>query len=120
MIRRPPRSTLFPYTTLFRSQHPPAGAGLQCLWRLSTDLRTVSRGPGVLRLPRIPVRSYAPRRERPSERSVLRRRGTGPWAGPSGPRGDPVEGARVEPRRGSAFGAGREGEGLRLVRLLLR
>src|SRR5258708_31683402 len=23
MIRRPPRSTLFPYTTLFRSQHPP-------------------------------------------------------------------------------------------------
>src|SRR3712207_8473689 len=29
MIRRPPRSTLFPYTTLFRSrqrsQHPPAG-----------------------------------------------------------------------------------------------
>src|SRR5256886_13278610 len=27
MIRRPPRSTLFPYTTLFRSQgQPPAGA----------------------------------------------------------------------------------------------
>src|SRR3712207_7484178 len=23
MIRRPPRSTLFPYTTLFRSQHAP-------------------------------------------------------------------------------------------------
>src|SRR3989475_9607883 len=23
MIRRPPRSPLFPYTTLFRSQHPP-------------------------------------------------------------------------------------------------
>src|SRR3712207_7234594 len=23
MIRRPPRSTLFPYTTLFRSQHQP-------------------------------------------------------------------------------------------------
>src|SRR5258708_24977456 len=23
MIRRPPRSTLFPYTTLFRSLHPP-------------------------------------------------------------------------------------------------
>src|SRR2546427_5164296 len=23
MIRRPPRSTLFPYTTLFRSQRPP-------------------------------------------------------------------------------------------------
>src|SRR3712207_8498233 len=25
MIRRPPRSTLFPYTTLFRSQHIAAG-----------------------------------------------------------------------------------------------
>src|SRR2546430_13618655 len=24
MIRRPPRSTLFPYTTLFRSEHDPA------------------------------------------------------------------------------------------------
>src|SRR5260221_9728238 len=27
MIRRPPRSTLFPYTTLFRSQHPDAKTG---------------------------------------------------------------------------------------------
>src|SRR5256885_6544499 len=26
MIRRPPRSTLFPYTTLFRSQHETRGA----------------------------------------------------------------------------------------------
>src|SRR6266511_2100202 len=25
MIRRPPRSTLFPYTTLFRSRSPPCG-----------------------------------------------------------------------------------------------
>src|SRR3712207_7660169 len=29
MIRRPPRSTLFPYTTLFRSVHPRADAGAQ-------------------------------------------------------------------------------------------
>src|SRR2546422_6578212 len=29
MIRRPPRSTLFPYTTLFRSQAPPRSAGAQ-------------------------------------------------------------------------------------------
>src|SRR5258707_3076325 len=28
MIRRPPRSTLFPYTTLFRSAPPPVGAPL--------------------------------------------------------------------------------------------
>src|SRR5256885_10996865 len=27
MIRRPPRSTLFPYTTLFRSPHRPARGG---------------------------------------------------------------------------------------------
>src|SRR2546429_5989426 len=27
MIRRPPRSTLFPYTTLFRSHDPPLRAG---------------------------------------------------------------------------------------------
>src|SRR2546430_8925406 len=26
MIRRPPRSTLFPYTTLFRSIQPPSGS----------------------------------------------------------------------------------------------
>src|SRR3712207_6981177 len=29
MIRRPPRSTLFPYTTLFRSFDPPAGTALK-------------------------------------------------------------------------------------------
>src|SRR5688572_31298153 len=28
MLRRPPRSTLFPYTTLFRSQEPPATLGV--------------------------------------------------------------------------------------------
>src|SRR4051812_49588160 len=28
MIRRPPRSTLFPYTTLFRSLHPRARQGV--------------------------------------------------------------------------------------------
>src|SRR5574343_1191809 len=32
MIRRPPRSTLFPYTTLFRSM--PCGNGLQLSWSL--------------------------------------------------------------------------------------
>src|SRR5260221_4642327 len=29
MIRRPPRSTLFPYTTLFRSTYPPSECCLQ-------------------------------------------------------------------------------------------
>src|SRR2546430_17168787 len=30
MIRRPPRSTLFPYTTLFRSLRPRPAAGRRC------------------------------------------------------------------------------------------
>src|SRR2546422_8044451 len=46
MIRRPPRSTLFPYTTLFRSQRDPAGShdfriGWTCIpaqWRRSASL----------------------------------------------------------------------------------
>src|SRR3712207_8100122 len=42
MIRRPPRSTLFPYTTLFRSRGPgrgvPLGAGLR--------RRLEEQGPG--------------------------------------------------------------------------
>src|SRR3712207_4106738 len=29
MIRRPPRSTLFPYTTLFRSERPPGPTGAE-------------------------------------------------------------------------------------------
>jgi len=32
MIRRPPRSTLFPYTTLFRS-----ACELQIIWRIGED-----------------------------------------------------------------------------------
>src|SRR3712207_9417510 len=44
MIRRPPRSTLFPYTTLFRSLTnflPGAGRGYEPLWRVrSLDLLT--------------------------------------------------------------------------------
>src|SRR3712207_8043450 len=33
MIRRPPRSTLFPYTTLFRSTSRPARSALARTWR---------------------------------------------------------------------------------------
>src|SRR2546430_5380851 len=39
MIRRPPRSTLFPYTTLFRSK-----AGRQMLERLDARMLLVTRG----------------------------------------------------------------------------
>src|SRR2546421_6396856 len=49
MIRRPPRSTLFPYTTLFRSRArgaPAAGAG-------GGQPRDLPPGPGVQRAARV-------------------------------------------------------------------
>src|SRR2546427_8445344 len=46
MIRRPPRSTLFPYTTLFRSAGPGPGGCTAC--RQSPCAARVPRpGPGV-------------------------------------------------------------------------
>src|SRR5256885_17144316 len=53
MIRRPPRSTLFPYTTLFRSHPTPRASRPVFLWR--------ARCPDRLRLPLL--RSF-PRLER--------------------------------------------------------
>src|SRR5258708_34125118 len=55
MIRRPPRSTLFPYTTLFRSMHKDA-AGRDCFRRKLTQEAVAARdrksdiffGPGAL------------------------------------------------------------------------
>src|SRR2546427_6018604 len=53
MIRRPPRSTLFPYTTLFRSLRDPfgnigvSGVGADALERQHCDPRAFRRrGPG--------------------------------------------------------------------------
>src|SRR3712207_7529532 len=56
MIRRPPRSTLFPYTTLFRSRRPRAG-GPRAVHRdvRPTPLRT---DPAVL--PEVRVRPGGP------------------------------------------------------------
>src|SRR5256885_5559748 len=51
MIRRPPRSTLFPYTTLFRSQRRPG----RCLLRVPLGARAQGRLGGVARLHRRPV-----------------------------------------------------------------
>src|SRR3712207_8667343 len=48
MIRRPPRSTLFPYTTLFRSlRDKPVGKGTACFGEvgLTGDVRFVPGGP---------------------------------------------------------------------------
>src|SRR3989442_2694658 len=46
MIRRPPRSTLFPYTTLFRSLigNGPAGTGMQETAQITTALRYLPWG----------------------------------------------------------------------------
>src|SRR2546430_14234178 len=44
MIRRPPRSTLFPYTTLFRSCHP-CGQGCRTLSCISADPPRGQGGP---------------------------------------------------------------------------
>src|SRR2546422_8547960 len=40
MIRRPPRSTLFPYTTLFRSRHRP---NARCRLELLLEIRRLLR-----------------------------------------------------------------------------
>src|SRR2546429_1503065 len=62
MIRRPPRSTLFPYTTLFRSPRPPErppAAGLCSLPARSRSSRG-ERGP----------ETAATTRDRPSSRRL--------------------------------------------------
>src|SRR5256885_4499104 len=56
MIRRPPRSTLFPYTTLFRSDH--------------TRKRVEIGSPGVVSQP-VPCLSHGPR-PRAGERIQIR------------------------------------------------
>src|SRR2546427_4711990 len=49
MIRRPPRSTLFPYTTLFRSRDTDRVRGFdECPFEITVDVR--ARGPET-RLP---------------------------------------------------------------------
>src|SRR4051795_7746546 len=55
MIRRPPRSTLFPYTTLFRSNSSHTSSRKQktayemkCDWSLRDDLPEPEPGPGEL------------------------------------------------------------------------
>src|SRR3712207_7504363 len=56
MIRRPPRSTLFPYTTLFRSQdrrgdlaeHPEEQRGIEEPWGVLRDLQQPPGTPPTL------------------------------------------------------------------------
>src|SRR3712207_8665448 len=72
MIRRPPRSTLFPYTTLFRSACPAARHHLLTPCRISAFPRPLPVAPGVQLTPpgvtpgRVP--SSTPERDRKSTR----------------------------------------------------
>src|SRR5688572_31316325 len=58
MLRRPPRSTLFPYTTLFRSADR-AGRGVR-----PQDVQPRPRHPRVAQARRDPPRAHARREER--------------------------------------------------------
>src|SRR3712207_8593481 len=62
MIRRPPRSTLFPYTTLFRSR-PPERAGRQHRRR-----RALAAGGRAVRAGAVDVPVRRPRGDRKSTR----------------------------------------------------
>src|SRR2546422_6419894 len=57
MIRRPPRSTLFPYTTLFRSRHEPHAAPFAELFGRE------ARFENALKVLRANARSFIPDRE---------------------------------------------------------
>src|SRR2546422_727632 len=93
MIRRPPRSTLFPYTTLFRSVPRPAG---------------VRKRIPIVPVPRARVRRGG--EERPGDQALPRReRGAAAARGPVWPahvvgclyrisREEPVPGAAATPR----------------------
>src|SRR2546429_6989775 len=68
MIRRPPRSTLFPYTTLFRSGRDGCAYGIwsgNCVVRLTMVIR---RDPKVPPGPRPALRPAQPTRDRKSTR----------------------------------------------------
>src|SRR3712207_8970584 len=61
MIRRPPRSTLFPYTTLFRSGEEPPGLTGRAEWSGSCS----ERPAGGRRCAAAPIRGAAHDRGRP-------------------------------------------------------
>src|SRR3712207_5002870 len=57
MIRRPPRSTLFPYTTLFRSIIPVAIVGAEETFPILADIKPLAR---LLGLPYFPITPQFP------------------------------------------------------------
>src|SRR2546429_8157921 len=104
MIRRPPRSTLFPYTTLFRS------AGL----RVRADHGRYARGPGAPA--GLPVRARLDGRAlepRPGARARRLARGRGRVAGAPPPAAAPPRTSRPALRLPPVVS---EGSGVRQVR----
>src|SRR5256885_4227430 len=75
MIRRPPRSTLFPYTTLFRSLHVVDPAGEECFYNHKTTASglelyediTQGLGPEVVRAGALKNGTYHRSEEHTSE-----------------------------------------------------
>src|SRR2546423_11420764 len=72
MIRRPPRSTLFPYTTLFRSgeNHPAPRGGSRCA-HATGPARSHRLRPGDGRAPREPFEPLLRSEEHTSELQSL-------------------------------------------------
>src|SRR2546427_798529 len=121
MIRRPPRSTLFPYTTLFRSFARPSSlhgsaSDLPALSRSRLEPRDVALrhgeiGGGAPGIARGLVGLRRSRRERPRERGPVHEE-DGP-----GTRRRPRRGLRVGDGRGAQRGRGRrDGRGRARVR----
>src|SRR5260370_9856151 len=54
MIRRPPRSTLFPYTTLFRSLIPPEVWGTKCRCPIASGSDTSKKAGVFITRPPLP------------------------------------------------------------------
>src|SRR5438034_10523350 len=118
MLRRPPRSTLFPYTTLFRShggdgaRGPAAGRGTRAL--------DAGGGPAIgrasartdLRLSAAPAASAGP--PGGSGRDVVS--GRGRRLGPAGPRGRAAPDAGSRGRSSGACTTGRRRAGPRSPR----
>src|SRR2546426_2278845 len=76
MIRRPPRSTLFPYTTLFRSEPSPAGRAVTTSFLIELTVlilaiflgfEVISKVPTLLHTP-LMSGTIAPTRDRKSTR----------------------------------------------------
>src|SRR5256885_11783115 len=81
MIRRPPRSTLFPYTTLFRSPRRPTRRGAR-------SRRASGDAPSPGRAPLRPDARTTPRRRGRGARSRRARRRRSPAASVPGAGGD--------------------------------